>query len=175
MRHWRGGRSNGATQAARDSITKHDVTSQHKGKKRRMCRRRPGKAPVFEDVLVEDILKGQDDDSSEGRVSAFKRLRGEETRVSAFDRLNHGHDVRQDELYRCSPLIYASRSRRADGGTPRNRQPQIHAREGPSVPTDGGRSEPSKPRETKMNFDVQVLTESFLDLKIPSRRWPRAA
>ncbi|VFQ92375.1 unnamed protein product [Cuscuta campestris] len=68
----------------------HAATSQHKGKKTRRSKRRPGKAPVFEVVIVEDIPEGEDDESSECRVSAFKRLGGEETRVSAFDRLDHG-------------------------------------------------------------------------------------
>ncbi|VFQ82746.1 unnamed protein product [Cuscuta campestris] len=106
---------NGATQAPRDPIIEHDATSQHKGKKTRRCRRRPDKALVFEEVLVGDIPEGQDDDSNKGRVSAFKRLRGEETRVSTGSTMDAT----------ASKAIYAGRCRRAGGGTPRNRQPRI--------------------------------------------------
>ncbi|VFR01665.1 unnamed protein product [Cuscuta campestris] len=78
----------------------HAATSQHKGKKTRRSKRRPGKAPVFEEVIVEDIPEGEDDESSECRVSAFKRLGGEETRVSAFDRLDHGPGGHPGDLRR---------------------------------------------------------------------------
>ncbi|VFQ66366.1 unnamed protein product [Cuscuta campestris] len=81
----------------------HAATSQHKGKKTRRGKRRPGKAPVFEEVIVEDILEGEDDESSECRVSAFKRLGGEETRVSAFDRLDHGPGGHPGDLRRQIP------------------------------------------------------------------------
>ncbi|VFQ60864.1 unnamed protein product [Cuscuta campestris] len=71
----------GAGKAPLGHHTEHAATSQHKGKKTRRSRRRPGKGPMIEEVLVEDVLEGEDDESSECRVSAFKRLGGEETRV----------------------------------------------------------------------------------------------
>ncbi|VFQ60871.1 unnamed protein product [Cuscuta campestris] len=80
--------------------TEHAATSQHKGKKTRRSRRRPDKGSVIEEVLVEDVQEGEDDESSECRVSAFKRLGGEETRVSAFDRLNRGPEGRLGDLRR---------------------------------------------------------------------------
>ncbi|VFQ69328.1 unnamed protein product [Cuscuta campestris] len=90
----------GAGKAPLGHHTEHAATSQHKGKKTRRSRRRPGKDPVIEEVLVEDVPEGEDDESSECRVSAFKRLGGEETRVSAFDRLNCGPEGRQGDLRR---------------------------------------------------------------------------
>ncbi|VFQ98592.1 unnamed protein product [Cuscuta campestris] len=80
--------------------TEHAATSEHKGKKTRRSGRRPGKGLVIEEVLVEDVPEGEDDESSECRVSAFKRLGGEETRVSAFDRLNRGPEGRPCDLRR---------------------------------------------------------------------------
>ncbi|VFQ80242.1 unnamed protein product [Cuscuta campestris] len=62
--------------------------------------RRPGKAPAIEEVIVEDVLDEEDDESSECRVSAFRRLGGEEIRVSAFDRLDRGPEVRPGDLRR---------------------------------------------------------------------------
>ncbi|VFQ59782.1 unnamed protein product [Cuscuta campestris] len=78
----------------------HAATSQHKGKKTRRSIRRPGKAPAIEEVIVEDVPDEEDDESSECRVSAFRRLGGEETRVSAFDRLDRGPEVRPGDLRR---------------------------------------------------------------------------
>ncbi|VFQ77657.1 unnamed protein product [Cuscuta campestris] len=78
----------------------HAATSQHKGKKTRRSKRRPGKAPAIEEVIVEDVPDEEDDESSECRVSAFRRLGGEETRVSAFDRLDRGPEVRPGDLRR---------------------------------------------------------------------------
>ncbi|VFQ98159.1 unnamed protein product [Cuscuta campestris] len=76
----------------------HAATSQHKGKKTRRSRRRTGKAQVFEEVIVEDVPEGEDDESSECQVSAFRRLGGEETRVSAFDRIDRGPEGHPDDL-----------------------------------------------------------------------------
>ncbi|VFQ83191.1 unnamed protein product [Cuscuta campestris] len=70
------------------------------GKKTRRSIKRLGKAQVFEEVIVEDIPEGGDDESSECRVSAFRRLGGEETRVSAFDRLDRRPEVRPGDLHR---------------------------------------------------------------------------
>ncbi|VFQ65984.1 unnamed protein product [Cuscuta campestris] len=84
----------GAGKAPLGHHTENAATSQHKGKKTRRSRRRPEKGPMIEEVLVEDIPEGEDDEASECRVSAFKRLGGEETRVSAFDRLNRGPEGR---------------------------------------------------------------------------------
>ncbi|VFQ99507.1 unnamed protein product [Cuscuta campestris] len=78
----------------------HAATSQHKGKKTRRSRRRPGKAPAIEEVIVEDVPDEEDDEPSECRVSAFRRLGGEETRVSAFDRLDRGPEVCPGDLCR---------------------------------------------------------------------------
>ncbi|VFQ87293.1 unnamed protein product [Cuscuta campestris] len=89
------------TQAPRGPNTEHASTSHHKGKKTRRSRRRPDKAPVIKEVLVEDILEGEDDESSECQVSAFKRLGGEETRVSAFNRLKRGQEAPNEVKYRC--------------------------------------------------------------------------
>ncbi|VFQ96838.1 unnamed protein product [Cuscuta campestris] len=47
---------------------------------------------------MEDVPEGEDDESSECRISAFKRLGGEDTRVSAFDRLNRGPEGRLVDL-----------------------------------------------------------------------------
>ncbi|VFQ76735.1 unnamed protein product [Cuscuta campestris] len=80
----------------------HGATSQHKGKKTRRSRRRPGKAPAIEEVIVEDVPDEENDESSECRVSAFRRLGGEETRVSAFDRLDRGPEVRPGAWWPCS-------------------------------------------------------------------------
>ncbi|VFQ90101.1 unnamed protein product [Cuscuta campestris] len=90
----------GAVKAPPGPHTEHAATSQHKGRKTRRSRRRPGKAQVFEEVIVKDVPEGEDDESSEGRVSAFRRLGGEETRVSAFNRLDHEPDGRPDDLRR---------------------------------------------------------------------------
>ncbi|VFQ61145.1 unnamed protein product [Cuscuta campestris] len=87
-----------ASKAPPGPYAEHAATSQHKGKKTWRSRRRPGKAPVIEEVLVEDVPEGEDDESSEWRVSAFRRLGGEETRVSAFGRLNRGPEGRPGDL-----------------------------------------------------------------------------
>ncbi|VFQ71417.1 unnamed protein product [Cuscuta campestris] len=89
----------GAGKALLGPHVEHAATSQHKGKKTRRGRRRPGKAQAFDEVIVEDIPEGEDDESSEGRVSAFKRL-GEETRISAFDRLDREPEGRPGDLRR---------------------------------------------------------------------------
>ncbi|VFQ67525.1 unnamed protein product [Cuscuta campestris] len=78
----------------------HAATSQHKGKKTRRSRRRPGKAPAIEEVIVEDVPDEEDDESSECQVSTFRRLGGEETRVSAFNRLDRGPEVCPGDLRR---------------------------------------------------------------------------
>ncbi|VFQ85614.1 unnamed protein product [Cuscuta campestris] len=90
----------GAGKAPPGPHAEHATTSQHKGRKTRRSRRRPGNALVFEEVLVEDIPEGEDDESSECRVSAFKRVGGEETRVSAFDRLDCGPEGQPGDLHR---------------------------------------------------------------------------
>ncbi|VFQ95669.1 unnamed protein product [Cuscuta campestris] len=90
----------GAGKAPPGPHAEHAATSQHKGKKTRRSRRRPCKAPAIEEVIVEDVPEGEEDESSEGRVSAFRRLGGEETRVSAFDRLDRGPDGRMGDLRR---------------------------------------------------------------------------
>ncbi|VFR02730.1 unnamed protein product [Cuscuta campestris] len=92
--------SAGAGKAPPGPHAEHAATSQHKGKKTRRSRRRPCKAPAIEEVIVEDVPEGEEDESSEGRVSAFRRLEGEETRVSAFDRLDRGPDGRMGDLRR---------------------------------------------------------------------------
>ncbi|VFQ83727.1 unnamed protein product [Cuscuta campestris] len=68
------GPGTGFTYALGGPNTEHAATSQHKGKKTRRSRRRPGKAKMIEEVLVEDIPEGEDDESSECRVSTFKHL-----------------------------------------------------------------------------------------------------
>ncbi|VFQ80576.1 unnamed protein product [Cuscuta campestris] len=90
----------GAGKAPLGSHAEHAATSQHKGKKTRRSRRRPGKALAIEEVVVEDVPEEEDDESSECRVSAFRRLGGEETWVSAFDRLDRGPEVRPGDLRR---------------------------------------------------------------------------
>ncbi|VFQ94507.1 unnamed protein product [Cuscuta campestris] len=90
----------GAGKAPPGPHVEHAATSQHKGKKTRRSKRRPGKAQVFEEVIVEDVPEGEDDESNEGRVSAFKRLGGEETRISAFDRLDREPEDRLGDLRR---------------------------------------------------------------------------
>ncbi|VFQ70936.1 unnamed protein product [Cuscuta campestris] len=87
----------GAGKAPPGPHTEHAATSQHKGKKTRRNRRRPGKAQVFEEVIVEYVPEGEDDESSECRVSAVKRLGGEETRISA---VNRGLEDRPGDLRR---------------------------------------------------------------------------
>ncbi|VFQ98405.1 unnamed protein product [Cuscuta campestris] len=78
----------------------HAATSQHKGKKTRRSRRRACKAPAIEEVIVEDVPEEEEDESSEGRVSAFRRLGGEETRVSAFNRLDRRPEGHLGDLRR---------------------------------------------------------------------------
>ncbi|VFQ98118.1 unnamed protein product [Cuscuta campestris] len=90
----------GAGKALLGSHAEHAATSQHKGKKTRRSRRRPGKAPAIEEVIVQDVPEEEDDEFSECRVSAFRRLGGEETRVSAFDRLDRGLEVCPGDLRR---------------------------------------------------------------------------
>ncbi|VFQ98876.1 unnamed protein product [Cuscuta campestris] len=90
----------GVGKAPPNRHAEHVATSQHKGKKTRRSRRRPGKAPAIEEVIVEDVPDEEDDESSECRVSAFRRLGGEKTRVSAFDRLDRGPEVRPGDLRR---------------------------------------------------------------------------
>ncbi|VFQ80843.1 unnamed protein product [Cuscuta campestris] len=90
----------GAGKAPPGPHAEHAATSQHKEKKTQRSRRRPGKAQVFEEVIVEDVLEGEDDESSECRVSAFKRVGGEETRISTFDRLDRGPEDHPGDLCR---------------------------------------------------------------------------
>ncbi|VFQ82518.1 unnamed protein product [Cuscuta campestris] len=62
------GRGTRATLAPRTPITKHATTSQVKGKKIRRSKR-AGKAPVVEEVIVEDVP--EEGDSSEDTVLGF--------------------------------------------------------------------------------------------------------
>ncbi|VFQ89243.1 unnamed protein product [Cuscuta campestris] len=55
----RSGLGTRTTHTPRGPNTEHAATSQHKGKKTQRSRRRPGKAPMIEEVLVEDISEGE--------------------------------------------------------------------------------------------------------------------
>ncbi|VFQ96092.1 unnamed protein product [Cuscuta campestris] len=75
--------------------TQHQACCHFPAQEEEDSKERSGKVPMIEEVLEEGILEGEDDESSECRVSAFKRMGGDETHVSTFDRLNLGHDGRQ--------------------------------------------------------------------------------
>ncbi|VFQ93876.1 unnamed protein product [Cuscuta campestris] len=124
-----------ATQAPGDPITEHVATSQHKGKKTRRSRRRSNKAPVIGKVLVEDIPEGEDEDSGEGGVSAFKQ--------PGVRKLACRPSIGSTMGTTAAKAICAIKSQRAGKGTPKNRPPRMLAWVGPSVQTDVGTSEPN--------------------------------
>ncbi|VFQ70459.1 unnamed protein product [Cuscuta campestris] len=157
-------------------------------KKTQRNRRRPGKDPVFEEVLVEDIVEGEDDDSSECLVSAFKRLGAEETLLPAFNRLNHGHDGCQGDLRRWSSKgrrRHAEESANSDAlsGRPkhtdgrRDKRAQRHYQS----PTKTKRTKGSDNNMSRLEREVselkrQVETKLLQGLQTPSRDlpWPES-
>ncbi|VFQ98589.1 unnamed protein product [Cuscuta campestris] len=142
----------------------HAATSQHKGKKTRRSRRRPGKGPMIEEVLVEDVPEGEDDESSECRVSAFKRLGGEETRVSAFDRLNRGTEGRLGDLRR---QISEGRRRNAEeSATSDARSARPERTEGRREERTQRRQSPTRTEKTKVpERGMTELAREITELK----------
>ncbi|VFQ89706.1 unnamed protein product, partial [Cuscuta campestris] len=143
--------------------TEHAATSQHKGKKTRRSRRRPDKGPLIEEVLVEDV-QGEDDESSECRISAFKRLGGEDTRVSAFDRLNRGPEGRLGDLRR-----QISEGRRRNGeesATSDARSARPERTEGRRDERTQRRQSPSRTERTKVpERGMTELAREIAELK----------
>ncbi|VFQ86173.1 unnamed protein product [Cuscuta campestris] len=144
--------------------TEHAATSQHKGKKTRRSRRRPGKGPLIEEVLVEDVLEGKDDESSECRISAFKRLGGKDTRVSAFDRLNRGPEGRLGDLRR---QISEGRRRNAEeSATSDARSARPERTEGRRGERTQRRQSPSRTEKTKVpERGMTELAREIAELK----------
>ncbi|VFQ78634.1 unnamed protein product [Cuscuta campestris] len=144
--------------------TEHAATSQHKGKKTRRSRRRPGKGPLIEEVLVEDVPEGEDDESSECRISAFKRLRGEDTRVPAFDWLNRGPEGRLGDLRR---QISEGRRRNAEeSATSDARSARPERTEGRRDERTQRRQSPSRTEKTKVpERGMTELAREIAELK----------
>ncbi|VFQ94055.1 unnamed protein product [Cuscuta campestris] len=154
----------GAGKAPPGPHAEHAATSQHKGKKTRRSRRRPCKAPAIEEVIVEDVPEGEEDESSEGWVSAFRRLGGEETRVSAFDRLDRRPDGRMGDLRR---QINESRRRHAKKSTTSDARSARPERSGER--RDEGtqrRHSPTRTEKTKVSDQgVSRLAREIAELK----------
>ncbi|VFQ90212.1 unnamed protein product [Cuscuta campestris] len=153
----------GATQAPHSPNTEHAATSQHKGKKIWRSRRRPGKAPVIEEVLVEDVPGRDDDESSECRVSAFKRLGARRFECQ----LSTGSTADQ----KAAQVTSADRYPRAGGGMPRSQQPRTHARRGLSAAKVDATSGLSVARVQREPRKVRILAlGSVLRKRVDERR-----
>ncbi|VFQ93070.1 unnamed protein product [Cuscuta campestris] len=141
-----------------------DPEFDHKGKKTRRSRRRPGKGPLIEEVLVEDVPEGEDDESSECRISAFKRLGGEDTRVSAFDWLNRGPEGRLGDLRR---QISEGRRRNAEeSATSDARSVRPERTEGRTDERTQRRQSPSRTEKTKVpERGMTELAREIAELK----------
>ncbi|VFQ68299.1 unnamed protein product [Cuscuta campestris] len=128
----------GAGKAPLGPHTEHAATSQHKGKKTRRSKRRPGKAPVIEEMLVEDVPEGEDDESSECRVSALKRL--------GVRRLECRHSTGSSVDRKAAWVTSIDKYPKAGGGMLKSLRHRTPVRRGPSGAEISGTSGPSVAR-----------------------------
>ncbi|VFQ71365.1 unnamed protein product [Cuscuta campestris] len=98
----------GAGKAPLGSHAEHAATSQHKGKKTRRSRRRPGKALAIEEVIVEDVPEEEDDESSrrrhaeESATSNARSARPERSGERRDERTQHHHSPTRTEKTKVS-------------------------------------------------------------------------